>query len=105
MGKRKVSRSAFRERTVVTERWNELTDNSAKSPRPWIRSRIVNHRLTLGSLALLAVFGADSGQALAANVGSKASPVEPSEWLNVKGSFSWNAVKGRLVLVEKWATW
>jgi hypothetical protein len=64
----------------------------------------VNNRLTLACFALLAASAAGSGPALAAGVGSKASPVEPSEWLNVKGAFSWNAVKGRLVLVEKWAT-
>ena len=43
--------------------------------------------------------------AAAVEVGSTAPAVEPSEWLNTKGIVSWSALKGRLVLVEKWATW
>ncbi len=41
----------------------------------------------------------------AVNVGSPAPAVEPTEWLNAKKSVSWKGLKGRLVLVEKWATW
>jgi hypothetical protein len=40
----------------------------------------------------------------AAEVGSRAPPVEPSKFLNAKGDLSWNTLKGRVVLVEKWAT-
>jgi len=36
--------------------------------------------------------------------GEKATPVEPTEWLNHKGPISWKALNGRLILVEKWAT-
>jgi len=50
-----------------------------------------------------AVFTSAPGHA--AGVGSPAPAVEPTEWLNVTGTISWAALKGRLVLVEKWATW
>ncbi len=46
-----------------------------------------------------------AASAWAAEVGSKAPPVEPSKWLNNKGPVSWNDLKGRVILVEKWATW
>ena len=37
--------------------------------------------------------------------GEKAGPVEPSKWLNNRGTVSWNSLKGRLILVEKWVTY
>ena len=40
-----------------------------------------------------------------AKVGSKAPRLEPKKWLNVKRPTSWSALKGRVILVEKWATW
>jgi hypothetical protein len=43
--------------------------------------------------------------AAAASIGSPAPAVEPSEWLNTKGPTSWKDLKGRVILVEKWATW
>jgi hypothetical protein len=41
----------------------------------------------------------------ASAVGSPAPAVEPTEWLNSPPGTSWQGLKGRLVLVEKWATW
>ena len=41
----------------------------------------------------------------AATVGSPAPAIEPNEWLNTKGTMTWKDLKGRLVIVEKWATW
>jgi hypothetical protein len=38
-------------------------------------------------------------------VGDRGAPREPNDWLNVKGIVSWRALQGRLVLIEKWATW
>lgn len=43
--------------------------------------------------------------ARAVDVGSDAPEVEPSQWLNAKGNVSWKTLKGRVVLLEKWATW
>src|SRR5262245_60047644 len=59
---------------------------------------------TLSAGVVLWLLGA--GLPLAASaVGDKASSVEPSEWINGKGSTTWRSLKGRLILVEKWATW
>jgi len=40
----------------------------------------------------------------AAEVGSKAPELKPREWLNHKGKVSWAALKGRVIVVEKWNT-
>ena len=41
----------------------------------------------------------------AGNVGEPAPSLVPSEWLNVSGPMSWSRLKGRVVLIENWATW
>jgi hypothetical protein len=38
-------------------------------------------------------------------VGEQAPSIVPSEWLNVSGPMSWSRLKGRVVLIENWATW
>ena len=55
----------------------------------------------LAALALPAGVAFHGGRAEAA----KAPEVKPTEWLNAKGATSWDTLKGRLILVEKWATW
>ncbi len=40
-----------------------------------------------------------------ASVGSPAPALEPTEWLNTKTPTTWKDLKGRLILIEKWATW
>lgn len=45
-----------------------------------------------------------AGSLQAAIVGSKAPTLEPTDWLNTKGNLTWDALKGRVVLIEKWAT-
>lgn len=47
---------------------------------------------------------APTGLLAKATVGSKAPRLEPKEWLNTKGTMSWSQLKGRVILVEKWAT-
>jgi hypothetical protein len=42
--------------------------------------------------------------AISGDVGSPATAVEPSEWINAKPGFAWKKLKGRVVIVEKWAT-
>ena len=37
-------------------------------------------------------------------VGDDAPSISPSQWLNTKGSVSWDKLKGRVILVENWAT-
>ena len=41
----------------------------------------------------------------AATVGSPAPALEPTDWLNTKMPTSWKDLKGRLILIERWATW
>ena len=55
---------------------------------------------------VVAVAGAGEHSA-AVTVGDKAPPVKPARWLNSKGKarVSWKNLEGRLILVEKWATW
>jgi hypothetical protein len=55
--------------------------------------------------ALATLFAAPAIAFGAAEVGSPAPAVEPVEWLNTKSPITWKDLKGRLVLVEKWATW
>ncbi|MCA8960349.1 MAG: hypothetical protein KDC38_07545 [Planctomycetes bacterium] len=38
-------------------------------------------------------------------VGDQAPAVEPQGWINNKGPVSWMGMRGKLVLIEKWATW
>ncbi len=54
-------------------------------------------------LALLAAILVPVG--LGTAVAEKASPVEPSKWLNSKTPIDWKKLQGRVILVEKWATW
>ncbi|MGQ9592387.1 MAG: redoxin domain-containing protein [Planctomycetota bacterium] len=59
-----------------------------------------------GPLLVLALSAAPCGRvASALEVGDAAVPVAPSEWINAPPGFAWNQLEGRLVLVEKWATW
>ncbi len=37
-------------------------------------------------------------------VGDDAPSLSPSQWLNGKGNVSWDKLKGRVILVENWAT-
>ena len=54
--------------------------------------------------ALLALTASPGYVLGAAEVGSAAPEVSPSEWLNHRGPVSWASLKGRVILVEKWAT-
>jgi len=65
----------------------------------------------LGALAAAALTATAAGglyALVAANatptVGDDAPSLSPSQWLNGKGSVSWEKLKGRVILVENWAT-
>ena len=60
--------------------------------------------LTVSGLALL-LAGLSGAPARASIVGSKAPELDPKEWINGKGNLSWASLKGRVILIEKWATW
>lgn len=62
-------------------------------------------RVAILELVLSASLAPSARPALALEVGDAAVPVAPSEWINAPPGFSWNQLEGRLVLVEKWATW
>ncbi len=57
------------------------------------------------ALALAAMLASQTGLSAAAAVGSPAPKLEPKQWLNSKDAVSWTQLKGRVILVEKWATW
>ena len=42
---------------------------------------------------------------LGMNVGDRAAAIEPSAWFNKTGTEKWNDFRGRVILVDKWATW
>lgn len=67
------------------------------------RIRVMRSAATIVRAAATA-FLLCAGSLQAASVGSKAPALEPSEWLNTKSSLSWSALQGRVVLIEKWAT-
>ncbi|MBI4583731.1 MAG: hypothetical protein HY717_06885 [Planctomycetes bacterium] len=56
-------------------------------------------------ILLAAFLGSLSGCSDAAALGSKAPALHPSKWLNSSGDLSWESLSGRVILVEKWATW
>jgi hypothetical protein len=39
------------------------------------------------------------------NVGDEAPALTPGGWLNAKGPVTWDRLQGKLILIEKWATW
>ena len=57
---------------------------------------------TLSFAALLSCAGLPCLSA--ANVGDEAPELTPSEWLNTRVVSDWASLKGRVILVEKWAT-
>ena len=36
--------------------------------------------------------------------GDKAPALSPTKWLNTRANTTWKSLKGRVILVEKWAT-
>jgi hypothetical protein len=64
----------------------------------------MQRRQFLAPLALaLAAFAAPAFAG--SNVGDDAPALTPGGWLNNKGPVSWEKLQGKLVLIEKWATW
>lgn len=38
-------------------------------------------------------------------VGARAPEVEVSKWYNAAGPMTWKDLTGKVILLEKWATW
>ena len=55
--------------------------------------------------AFLLVVGIQGLSAQGPAVGDKAPEVAPERWFNGGSSLSWDKLKGRVILVERWATW
>ena len=55
--------------------------------------------------AWLAVVVATGSAADGASVGQKAPPLRPRMWMNNRAPVTARTLQGRLVLIEKWATW
>lgn len=39
------------------------------------------------------------------NVGDDAPTMNPQGYLNAKGPIAWDDLQGKVILIEKWATW
>jgi hypothetical protein len=62
------------------------------------RPFVVPLAMALGALLAAPVYGGSE-------VGDQAPALTPAGWLNNVGPVSWERFEGKLVLVEKWATW
>ncbi len=60
---------------------------------------------TVFALTFAATMASQTGLLAQVSEGDKAPAVEPREWLNAKEKVSWAKLKGRVILLEKWATY
>ena len=57
--------------------------------------------LAIVAICLLASFPVLAGSA----VGDVAPTIKPGGWINIEGTTTWESLAGKLILIEKWATW
>ena len=65
----------------------------------------MNRRLMVTPLAAVLEAAMAVSAFAGSEVGDKAPELEPSGWLNNVGPVSWERLEGKLILIEKWATW
>ena len=65
----------------------------------------MQRRLYLAPLAVALAAALAAPAFAGSNVGDSAPALTPGGWLNSKGPVSWEKFQGKLVLIEKWATW
>ncbi|MGE4618467.1 MAG: hypothetical protein AAEJ04_01515 [Planctomycetota bacterium] len=53
------------------------------------------------AICLLASFPVQAGS----EVGDVAPAMKPGGWINIEGTTTWESLSGKLILIEKWATW
>jgi hypothetical protein len=53
------------------------------------------------AILLLSSIPADAGS----EVGDVAPPLNAGGWINIDTNTSWDSLQGKLILIEKWATW
>ena len=65
----------------------------------------MKRRLMVAPIAAVLVAVMSVSAYAGSEVGDQAPELKPSGWLNNKGPVSWERMKGKLILIEKWATW
>jgi hypothetical protein len=65
----------------------------------------MRRRLFVAPLAVALAAALAAPAFAGSNVGDDAPALTPGGWLNNKGPVSWEKFQGKLVLIEKWATW
>ena len=64
--------------------------------------RIMTRSSALGiAILLLSSIPADAGS----EVGDVAPALNAGGWINIDTNTSWDSLQGKLILIEKWATW
>lgn len=67
-----------------------------------MRMILMARKLILGTgILLLASLPVQAGS----DVGDVAPPVNAGGWINMDANTSWDSLQGKLILIEKWATW
>ncbi|HIA27487.1 MAG TPA: hypothetical protein EYN79_05105 [Planctomycetes bacterium] len=62
-------------------------------------------RISAGLLVLVAFLAISTLGYGGSEVGDAAPEVKPGGWINATGPTSWAGFQGKLILIEKWATW
>ena len=57
--------------------------------------------LAIVAICLLASLPVQAGS----EVGDVAPVMKPGGWINMEGTTTWESLSGKLILIEKWATW
>lgn len=57
--------------------------------------------LALLAICLLASLPIQAGS----EVGDVAPAMKPGGWINMDATTTWESLSGKLILIEKWATW
>lgn len=61
-------------------------------------------RSLLGASVMALALGATL-PASGLEIGARAPEVEVSKWFNASGPMTWKELNGKVILLEKWATW
>lgn len=62
-------------------------------------------KLNGGLLVLAAILALGTPTFGGSEVGDTAPELKPGGWINAVGPTSWATMQGKLILIEKWATW
>lgn len=62
-------------------------------------------KLSSGLLVLAAILAVGTPGFCGSEVGDTAPELTPGGWINATGPTTWAGLQGKLILIEKWATW